>query len=106
MITLEWSHIFAIISIAVSGYLTIIVFITKLSGKIALLDQCIITIKNQLSNYCNENESDHKNFYKNKDDLKEDMVSGFSRIENKISKIENTLSAILERLEMRRKNDL
>jgi hypothetical protein len=105
MITLDWSHIFAIISIAISGYLTLIVYITKISGKLAMVEQCVDAIKKNVDRIQNTNEMDHNNFYHHKDILRDEMNIGMQKIESRMNMIDKTLAAILERLEMRRKNE-
>ena len=105
MITLDWSHIFAIIGIAVSGYLTLLLMITKITGRVNMLSQCVEIIKKNIDRMQNMNEMDHNNFYHHKDILRDEMSAGMQRIEARISTIDTTLAAILERLDMRRKSD-
>jgi len=105
MITLDWSHIFAVISIAVSAYLTLVIYITKISGKLAMVEQCVDAIKKNVDRIQNTNEMDNNNFYHHKDLLRDEMSAGMQRIEARISTIDTTLAAILERLDMRRKSD-
>jgi len=105
MITLDWSHIFAIISVAVSGYLTLLLMITKITGRVNMLSQCVEIIKKNIDRIQNMNETDHNNFYHHKDLLRDEMSAGMQRIEARISTIDTTLAAILERLDMRRKSD-
>ena len=105
MITLDWSHIFAIISVAVSAYLTIVIYITKIGGKLAMVEQCVDAIKKNVDRIQNANEMDHNNFYHHKDILRDEMNIGMQKIESRMNMIDKTLAAILERLDMRRKND-
>lgn len=105
MITLDWSHIFAVISIAVSAYLTLVIYITKISGKLAMVEQCVDAIKKNVDRIQNTNEMDHNNFYHHKDILRDEMNIGMQKIESRMNMIDKTLAAILERLEMRRKNE-
>ena len=105
MITLDWSHIFAIISVAVSAYLTLVIYITKISGKLAMVEQCVDAIKKNVDRIQNANEMDHNNFYHHKYILRDEMNIGMQKIESRMNMIDKTLAAILERLDMRRKND-
>jgi hypothetical protein len=105
MITLDWSHIFAIIGIAVSGYLTLLLMITKITGRVNMLSQCVEIIKKNVDRIQNANEMDHNNFYHHKDILRDEMNIGMQKIESRMNMIDKTLAAILERLEMRRKNE-
>jgi len=105
MITLDWSHIFAIIGIAVSGYLTLLLMITKITGRVNMLSQCVEIMKKNIDRIQNANEMDHNNFYHHKDILRDEMNIGMQKIESRMNTIDKTLAAILERLEMRRKGE-